>query len=243
MIKNDKNGLGKIEISNIPMPDFARDISATYTYSGKVLVFYNKDNDQEVDDYQNIAVINDDGTEFNNIFSGVIKQHKKANGIRHMPFKDNKRILLGDYVLECYPDIDNCEKTELVSVKYPWLIEKDPRTMKHWSEIIIAPDNKHICWTILRTDIGAANVIGVLKRKRNNYVIKESQIISTMTYFKKDPQNKNYIIPQLMRGGEVKQFVKGGKAISLVGAKKAGPPDSIIQDLKSGELTQITNTP
>jgi len=244
MIINDTGGLGKVEVSTVPMPDFVRVMSATYTYSGKVLVFYTTSQDPKVSDYINIAIANDDGTDFKNIFSGVIKQHKKANGIRHLPFQDNKRVLLGDYVLECYPDIDNCKSVKLVPVKYPWLIHLDPRTTKHWSEVIIAPDNEHICWTILRSDIGAANVMGILQRKRNKYVIKKPQVISTIEHVKKEKKNKGYIIlPQIMRGGEVKQFVKGGAAISLVGAVDSPLPNSVVQDLMSGDVIQITNMP
>src|SRR6476659_5414647 len=136
MIIEDTTGIGSFEVTSVPLPSFAREITATYTCSGKVLVFFKKTDDPNEKDYWNIAVVNDDGSDFKPIFSGVIKEHKKANGLRHMPFQDNKRVLLGDYVLECYPDIDNCERSELVPVKYPWLLHLDPRTMKHWSEII-----------------------------------------------------------------------------------------------------------
>src|SRR5947209_426486 len=114
MIHTDE--FGRIEVADIPMPDFAGDISATYTYSGKVFVLYRTDRDPVDKDYYNIAVVDDDGGGFRHIFSGVIKQHEKANGIRHMPFRDNRRVLLGDYVLECGPDIDNCATAELVPV-------------------------------------------------------------------------------------------------------------------------------
>jgi hypothetical protein len=243
MIINDTKGLGRIEVTDIPIPDFVRDASATYTYSGKVMIFYKTDSDSKVNDYKNIAVLKDDGTGFKKIFSGEIKEHEKANGLRHMPYQDNKRVLLGDYVLECSPDIDSCEKAELIPVEYPDQIVKDPRTMKHWSEIIIAPDNEHIAWTILRTDIGAANAIGVLVREEDKYIIKDIKIISTIDSFKKDEKNPEYIIPQMLRGGEIKQFVKGGAAISLAGTKKGGVLDSVVQDLNSEAITQITNTP
>lgn len=243
MIIHDENGLGRVEVTDIPMPDFAKVSSATYTYSGKVLVFYRTDSDPDDGDYYNIAVVNDDGTGFQNIFKGFLRQHEKANGIRHMPFQDNKRVLLGDYVIECYPDIDSCESVKLVPVEYPPELVNDPLTMKHWSEIIIAPDNEHICWTILRTDCGAANAIGLLKRKANCYVIEKPQIISSLQSFKEDEEKEGYIIPQKTRGGEVKQFVRGGTAISLVGSKNSGITDSVVQDLKSDEVTQITKTP
>lgn len=243
VIIKDTDGLGTVEVTSVPVPDFVKHASATYTYSGKVLVFYKTDEDPDEEDYHNIAVLNDDGTEFRTIFSGIIAQHKKANGIRHMPFEDNRRVLLGDYVLECYPDIDSCERAELVRVQYPWLIKLDPRTWRHWSEPIIAPDNEHVAWTVLRTDIGAANIMGILKRRGNKYVIRKPQVISTLSAIKQDKENDGYIIAQTMRGGEVKQFVRGGTAISLVGAKEGAIPDSVVQDLVSGDLIQITRTP
>jgi hypothetical protein len=60
---------------------------------------------------------------------------------------------------------------------------------------------------------------------------------------KQDPDKPGYLIPQVIRGGEVKQFVRGGTAISLVGAKNTVITDSVVQDLSSEELVQITKTP
>ena len=86
--------------------------------------------------------------------------------------------------------------------------------------------------------------MGILQRKRNKYVIKKPQVISTIEHVKKEKKNKGYIIlPQIMRGGEVKQFVKGGAAISLVGAVDSPLPNSVVQDLRSGDVIQITNIP
>jgi hypothetical protein len=243
MIIQDPNGLGRVEVSTIPMPDSAREISATYTFSGSVLVAFKQAAEASNKDFWNIAVANDDGSDFRVIFAGAISKHPKANGIRFMVYADNKRVLLGDYVLECDPDIDHCQRARLVPVQYPWQYEQDPRTMNHWSEIIIAPDNEHISWTILRTDIGAAVGLGVLKRTEDAYVIEKAQVISTMRYFEEDPANPGYILPQPMRGGEVKQFVRGGTAISVVGAKAGAITDSVVQELASGDITQITFTP
>lgn len=242
MIIHDNN-LGRVEVSTIPMPETAKEISATYTFSGSVLVAFKKADDPQVKEYWNIAVVNDDGSAFRTIFTGPIPKHPKANGIRFMVFADNKRVLLGDYVLECDPDIDHCQRATLVPVHYPWQYEQDPRTMNHWSEIIIAPDNEHISWTILRTDIGAAVGLGVLKRTPDTYVIEKAQIISTIKFFEADPANPGYLLAQPLRGGEVKQFVWGGTAISAVGAKNGAITDSVVQELASGDIIQITQTP
>ena len=242
MIITDTGGLGRVEVTTVPTPAHATELSATYTYSGSMLVFFRTADDPQEKDYCNIAVATDHGTDFRTIFSGVIKQHEKANGIRLMPFQDNKRVLLGDYVLECEPDIDHCEQAELVAVTYPWNIEQEPHTTHHWSEIIIAPDNQHMAWTMLRSDMGAANAIGSLVRQEDTYSVEQPQIISTLNAFEKDEEREGYILPQVMRGGEVKQFVRGGTAISLVGKKEGAITDSIVQDLTSDELTQITRT-
>ncbi len=44
-------------------------------------------------------------------------------------------------------------------------------------------------------------------------------------------------------GGEVKQFVRGGAAITLVGSAHNGNGNSVIQDLATGEVTMITLNP
>lgn len=235
---------GRIEIATIPVPAFVKEMSATYTYSGSVLLHYRTDDDPSTKDYYNFAVLNDDGSNFRVIFSGAVPQHEKANGIRAMPFADNKRVLLGDYVLECSPSIDACNKAELIPVKYPAALVNDPCTWKHWSEVIIAPDNEHMAWTTLRSDgVGAINFLGALQREKDGYVIERVQVISTLEAFKEDDANPGYIIPQPIRGGEVKQFVRGGTAISLVGAKEGYVADSVVQDLLSEEILQITRTP
>ncbi|ULT54857.1 hypothetical protein L1999_17100 [Neobacillus drentensis] len=242
-MKKTIESIGRVDVSSVPLPNDVKLQSGTYTYSGKVLISYKTENDILSADFYNLAVLNDDGTDFQVIFSGVIPTKEKANGIRYMPFQDNKRVLLGDYVLECTPNIDTCTSAELVSIEYPSILEEDARTTHHWSEIIIAPDNKHMSWTMLRSDIGAAVAIGILERKSDSYVIENVQLISTIQNFEHDPNNPGFIFPRAIRGGEVKQFVRGGNAISAVGGKRSSTPDSIVQDLTSEDLTQVTYTP
>ena len=234
---------GRIEVADVPLPDTLRDVSATYTYSGKVFVLYRTDDEPRSEDWYHAATVEDDGSNFTTIFSGRIPQHAKANGIRHMPFTDNRRVLLGDYVLECGPDIDTCTSTELVPVEYPWGLEEDPLTTHHWSEIIVSPDNEHIAWTILRTDMGAAVGLGCLRRAEDRYLIEEPAIISSTEEFAPDPQHEGCVLPRPVRGGEVKQFVHGGTAISAVGGTSGFLPDSVVQDLATGAIRRITRTP
>ncbi|WP_248930652.1 hypothetical protein [Paenibacillus hamazuiensis] len=243
-LESKSNGIGRVNISTIPLPPYVnKQLKGTYTYSGKVLVSYKTEKDIHTADFYNIAVLNDDGTDFKVIFSGVIPTKPTANGIRYRPFQDNKRVLLGDYVLECTPNIDKCSSTNLVPIVYPSIIMDDPQTSHHWSEIIIAPDNKHMSWTILRSGWSAAALIGVLERKKDNCVLEKVQIISSVQSFKNDPDRPGYMIPLATRGGEVKQFVKGGNAISLIGGKDNSTPDSVVQDLNTENITQITRTP
>lgn len=234
---------GRIAITDVPLPGYVRDPSATYTYSGKVCILYRSDEEPFGEDWYHVAVVDDDGSNFRTFFSGRIPEHPKANGIRHMPFADNRRLLLGDYVLECAPDIDTCATANLVPVEYPWGLEEDPLTSHHWSEIIVSPDNEHISWTSLRNDLGAAVGLGRLRRTEDRYVIEDPSIISTVDALAPDPQREGYFLPQPVRGGEVKQFVRGGTAISSVGGTDGFLPDSVVQDLTSEELVRITRTP
>ncbi|MGN6711205.1 hypothetical protein [Anaerocolumna jejuensis] len=238
------DGIGRVEISTIPLPsDVAVLEIATYTYSGKVLIAYKTANDINTTEYHNIAVMNDDGTSFKKIFSGVIPVLPKAGGFDCKPFQDNKRVLMTDYVLECTPDIDSCTSAKVVQIAYPSILADDPKTTVRSSSTIIAPDNKHAAWTMIRSDIGAAVAYGTLTRNPDNYTIENTQLISTVPYFINDPNKAGYIIPQTLRGGEVKEFVNGGMVISVAGQKIYNTADSIIQDLTSSNLTQITYTP
>ena len=234
--------LGITKTRTLPLPDFVKDHSGTYTYSGTVLIDYKKDEDAEKKDFYRIGVVNDDGTNFREIFAGEIPKHPKANGIRFMVFADNKRVLLGDYVLECTPDIDNCQTAKIIPVKYPDSLYQDKRVLFHWSEIIIAPDNEHICWTALST--GSASVmLGRLCRGQDCYTIDNLQTLSSSSPLKPDPNNEGYVIPVPLRGGEVKQFVNGGLGISVVGAKDSVLSDSVVVDLTSEDTVQITRLP
>src|SRR3546814_20442690 len=74
--------------------------SATYTPSGKVLVSYAIDGNQD-EPQLNLAVMNDDGTNLHTFFSQKVPARDKDNGIRFMVFPDNRRIFLGDFIVEC----------------------------------------------------------------------------------------------------------------------------------------------
>ena len=236
--------IGRIEVSTLALPDFVKDVTATYLFSGKVLVSYQHAEDSPEAEVTHIAVINDDGSGFRDIFTGEIPVHQKANGIRYMPFADNTRVLLGDYILECVPNIDDCEKAELIPVVYPWNIREKPQVFMSWSEVIISPDNEHVCWTSLLSGMAAAVVaIGYLEREARQYTVKDARIISDHNMLAPDPLRPGYSIALPLRGGEVKQFVRGGTAISVAGSGGAALTASVVQDLISPRLERITYAP
>ena len=187
--------------------------------------------------------MNDDGTGLRTIFSQAVPERPKDNGIRFMPFNDNRRIFMGDFVLECAPSLDACDKSTLLLVTYPAEVADGPHIAHRWSEMIIAPDNRHIAWTTLLSNFSAAVFTGELRKRGAGYVIAEPRIVSTLAPFKPDPKHADGVLPQPIRNGEVKQFVHGGTGISMAGGVDRDLPDSVVQDLRSGKVEAVTRTP
>ncbi|MGO4533500.1 hypothetical protein [Leifsonia sp. 2MCAF36] len=235
--------LGRIRIANVPLPEKVRAPSATYLPSGKVFVLYRTDQHDPAEDWYHAAVVEDDGSGFTEVFSGRIPQKPTANGIRHMPFADNRRVLLGDYVLEVTPDLDTPASASLIGVDYPWDLTSDPLTSHHWSEIIVSQDDEHIAWTILRTDLSAVVALGRLHRGPDRYTIEDPAIISSPSLLTPDPRREGYYTTRPLLGGEVKQFVRGGSAIASVGDGGAALTDSVVQDLRTETIEAVTRTP
>lgn len=233
--------LGRIKLGVVPVPEGATWTSATYTPSGRVLVAYRRGDDPV--DMMRLVTCDDDGSDVTGVFAGPIPQHPKANGIRFMVFGDNRRVHLGDWVLEATPDLDSCESVELVPVEYPWGLKDNPYVTHHWSEVIVAPDNESVAWTILRSDMGAGAAVAQLTRVGDVYVHHNPQLISSADAVLEDPERPGLLLPQPLLGGEVKQFVHGGTAISLVGGSDGFLPDSCVQDLTAPRVEPITRTP
>lgn len=230
---------GRIEVTDIPLPEgIDSNVNGTYTYSGRVLAAVRKCEKDK--DWYRIFTMEDDGTKVCELYDGIIRQKKGANGIRFMCYADNKRILLGDYVLECNPDLDHCTSSELVDVALPSEVEAIPGIFMRWSEPIIAPDNEHICFSTL-TGTGAYNFLGRLVRHENSYVVEDACIISTVNGIEPDPENEGFYRRSVQRGGEVKQFVRGGRGITLAGGGRS-ISESTLQMLDSEEFCQITDT-
>ncbi|WP_374975664.1 hypothetical protein ACEYYH_17960 [Microbacterium trichothecenolyticum] len=233
---------GAIEVFTVPVPEHVRVLSATYTFSGRVFLLHRNVEDPVDDHWYRVAIVDDDGTGFREIFAGRIPQSPTANGIRHMPFADNRRVLLGDYVLEAVPDLDSCVSAELIGVEYPWGLAADTRVSHHWSEIIVSHDER-IAWTTLRKDFTAFAALGTLRRTSEGYVIDDPAIISSADTFVPDPEREGYSRVRPALGGEVKQFVRGGTAISSVGDGGNVLTDSVVQDLAVASVTPVTRTP
>ena len=230
---------GRIEVTDIPLPEgIDSDVNGTYTFSGRVLAAVR--HPEKDRDWYRVFTMEDDGTAVCELFDGIIRQKKGANGIRWMCFADNKRILLGDYVLECSPDLDHCTSSELVDVILPGEVEEIPGIFMRWSEPIIAPDNEHICFSAL-TGSGAYNFLGRLIRHKDAYAVEDACIISNVNDIEPDPDNEGFYRRKVQRGGEVKQFVRGGRGISLAGGGRC-ISESTLQMLDSEEVCQITDT-
>lgn len=237
-----QTSVGRIAVSTVPFPDDLIIRDATYTPTGKVLVSYISKGKNDPRDV-NLAVIDDDGTNMRTIFSQVLPQREKDNGIRYMVFADNKRIALGDFIVECAPSIDVCTQSKLLPVVFPPEVASGDHVSHRWSEIVIASDNRHIAWTTLLSNYSALVFLGELRKEGNAYNVVNSRIISTPNPFTKDPAHADGVLPQPVRGGEVKQFVDGGRALSFVGASRRNMPASVVQDLASGKVDQVTDTP
>lgn len=216
--------------------------SGTFTPSGKILVSYQEVGAADPREIK-LATIDDDGRNFRPFFVQRIPDRPKDNGIRFMVFQDNKRIYLGDFVVECATSLETCKSPKLLPVAYPAEVASGDHIGHRWSEMIIAPDNRHVAWTTLLSNYAAVVLVGELERKGQGYVIARPQIVSTLDPFVVDPRHAEGVLPQVVRGGEVKQFVHAGTGISLAGAVRRDTPDTVVQHLGSGEVEPITDTP
>jgi hypothetical protein len=234
--------IGRIEITTVPMDPSIQLKGATYTPSGKVLVTYT-DKASADPAMVKLAVMDDDGGRFRPFFAQDIPNIPKDNGLRFMVFADNKRIFLGDHIIECAPSLDACADPILLPVDYPAEVASGGHIAHRWSEIVVAPDNCHVAWTTLLANYSAIVFVGTLDRTPTGYRIAEARIVSTLNPFVKDPQHPDGVRPLPVLGGEVKQFVRGGTALSLVGAVRRDLPGSVVQDLATARKEAITDTP
>ena len=227
-------------INSVKLPDGINYVGhAIYSKTGKIIFAYKKEND---DGNTYFGVMDDDGTNLKQLWGGEWKEYYKSNGIRLMPFDDNKKILTGDYVLECSPNIDQCDSSKLLPVIYPSEAVNLPGVYFVWSEIIVSPD-EHIAWSTLSSVYDDVNFSGKLVRNEDNYTISNVQIISTVGFVERDENDIELLKDVPIRGGEVKQFTNGGEAITLAGAGNAALAKSVFQSLIGEENYPLTHFP
>ena len=217
-----KNGEIKTSLSNIPLPEDIQIDDGHYMFDGNIFICYKR----STTNFTYFGVISDEGKNFKELYGEEFIVTDKANGIRLIPFRDNKRIYLGDFVFECNDTnktISECEKGVLIPVIYPEIVVKNPYTYKTWSEMVVAPDMVHVAWTSLNAACGAVDFLGKFQRTENSYEIVDCKIISTINFVEKDPSDESKLITKKIRGGEIKQFIEGGNALTLVGTQ----PDRI----------------
>ena len=101
--------------------------------------------------------------------------------------------------------------------------------------MFVAPDMIHVAWTSLNMACGAVNFLGKFVREKNSYKIVDTKIISTINFIEKDKTNSSILIPQVPRGGEIKQFVAGGNGLTLVGTQPDEFVKSVFQSLNTSE--------
>lgn len=229
---------GSVRLRSLPLPEGVIPYFVTYTPSGRVACQFRREGDPA--DYFRIMTLNDDGSEICIVYEGPLALNPRANGFRYMPFTDNKRAYIGDYILECEPDCDHCETARFIPIRYPEALVNAPGLWMIWSENVVAPDNEHIVWNTLAMQTGA--YVAKLRREADCYELDNVRTISTMPRYEEDPAHPGCLKASPMRGGEVKQFLGGGLALDFVGVGR-GCGNSFYQALDSEETAYLTQSP
>ncbi|WP_367349154.1 hypothetical protein [Sphingobium yanoikuyae] len=232
---------GQPVIRTLTLPADMRPQSATYTPSGRILLTYARPGESDPRQI-NLAIMDDDGSHIRPIFSGTIPAGRRimASATWCLPTISAFSWAIRDRM----PDQPGRLHAGATGAGH--LSAAGGRWRAYLASLVgmvVAPDNRHIAWTTLLANYSAAVLTGELTRGPDGYVVTRPQIISSSDPFRPDPTHADGVIPAPIRGGEVKQFVHGGSALSLVGAVKRDLPDSVVMDLASGKVTPITDTP
>ncbi len=231
----ENQGVGTIEVSTLKIPSEIPVRRCSYTSSGTI-VFSSRTMDGG-----GIYMMNDDGSDLREIYHGPMDRN-----YRLMLEDRNEKILLGDHMLEV-PNgktLDTCGEYEafLVPIEYPAEFVNGRNVVDKWTEVILSNDGEYIVWTTRRSDVGAANIMGHLTRYDDKYIIEDAVYCSNMNAYITDLSTGETSYSPVI-GGEVKQFIRGGTAITLVGSAPNGNGNSVIQDLATGKVNMITNNP
>jgi hypothetical protein len=243
MVASSDPSIGRHQIYTMPLPQGIKVNRATFTPSGKVLISYTEGNEVG-EHFTKLATLNPDGTGMHPFFAQEIPVIPGSGGINLMIFPDDRRIYTGDYVIECHQVLAECKNPQLLPVEFPPEAASDRDYMhKHWSEVIVSPDNKHVSWTAQFKNGRAMVFTGRLEKQGGGYRIADTRIVSTMDPFAPDPNHPDGVLPARIRGGEVKQFVEGGTAISLAANGNFYAWDTNLLHLDEERVEVITNTP
>ena len=192
---NEENDL-KYSVTTIPLPGDILIDDGHYLFDGNIFICYKRSRTN----FTYFGVISDDGKNFKELYGDEFIVSDNANGIRLIPFRDGKRIYLGDFIFECNDatkNISECEKGVLIPVIYPEIVSNNNLTYKTWSEMVVAPDMAHVAWTSLNTACGAINFLGKFQREEENgnisYKIIDSRIISTINFLEQDKTNSSIL--------------------------------------------------
>ena len=242
--KEEKNNNNiDTKLSTISLPNDIKIDDGHYLFDGNIFICYKRDNNKN---FTYFGVISDDGSNFKELYGAEFNVSTKANGIRLIPFRDNKRVYLGDFIFECSDStktLSSCDKGVLIPVYYPDAVVNNRYTFKTWSEMVVAPDMIHVAWTSLNIACGAVNFLGKFVRETDSYKIVDSKIISTIKFLEKDKNDSSILIPQVSRGGEIKQFVAGGNGLTLVGTQPDEFVKSVFQSLTTNETYTLSHEP
>jgi hypothetical protein len=235
--------VGRYEIYTMPLPQGITVNRATFTPSGKVLISYTEGNEVGRH-FTKLAILNQDGTGMRPFFAQEIPVIPGSGGINLMILPDDRRIYTGDYVIECQQVLAECENPQLLRVEFPAELAPDKEFMhKHWSEVIVSPDNEHMSWTPQFKNGRAMVLTGRLEKQAGGYRIADSRIVSTLRKFTPDPRHPDGVVPEPIRSGEVKQFVEGGTAISIAANGDYYAWDTNLLHLDEGRDEVITKSP
>ena len=156
--KNKEENNIRANLTTIPLPEDIIIDDGHYLFDGNIFICYKR----STTNFTYFGVISDDGKNFKELYGEEFIVSPLANGIRLIPFRDGKRIYLGDFVFECNDttkNISSCEKGVLIRVNYPAIVVNNPYTYKTWSEMVVAPDMVHVAWTSLNMACGAVNIL------------------------------------------------------------------------------------
>ena len=229
------------EISTLKIPsDIQLDLSHYLPNGDIFLIYYRKNTENSTDIC--FGTISDNGDNFNEILCGNFTLAYKSNGWRGLPFSDNKRVLLGDYILECDKELSKCKNGSLILIDYPELLVNRSSIIFLWSEPIISPDDNYLAWTSLDRVFQSMNFIAKLERDETTYKLKNIKCISNNMLEGYNNVTK-ILTPGVIRGGELKQFVDGGNAITEAGAISYGLGRSIYQNLNNETIYPLSYVP